>query len=873
MRGSVDRIRLRAIPVFVLLVSLAFTVLAVWYVDDSWRRAQQVRFERSVAAVLTQIDRRLTTYINVLYATSGFMTAAETVQPQDFREFVNTVQLEERYPGVQAIGFSRRIGGPDEVEAFEERWRARIGDHFRVWPADPRREYHSTVLIEPLDDRNRAALGYDMSSHPVRNRAMMDAEQSGEPATSGSVTLVQEIYEERQPGFLIYVPVYRDESVEGSGEPRRSLRGFAYGAFRAHDFFRAATDPSLAVPVRFEIYDGVRQDPAALLYTSGERIPEYVPPAAMSRSVNFAVPGRSWTFVFEAAPGIHRGEGRSLTFWTAAVGIALSLILWLATSALARARNQAEERARELRASEEALRESQSRMRRLVEANIIGIVTIESGGRVLEANDAFLRMLGYERDDTETDHLDINRLIDSEDRRAVLHAEEELKTRGVHAPFETTLFGRGGRRVPVLIGAALTSRSSDQAIAFVIDVTDRKRAEEERDRLLERERELRAAAEAANVAKDEFLATLSHELRTPMTAILGWARMMEGENLEQETIRQGIEAIRRSGEVQAQLIDDLLDVSRIMVGKLRLSQKDLDVRSVVTEAVEALQQTAKAKEIDLRLDLPEEPAPVWGDPSRLQQVLWNLVSNAVKFTPQGGTVEVSSTLDRDSALVTVRDTGVGISAEFLPHVFERFRQADATTTRSHGGLGLGLSISRTIVELHGGRISVESGGTGKGSTFTIMLPLSKAGALKVDEGGAARRGLARDALDGVAVLLVEDNLEVRQMVEVTLRRLGAAVMAASSVDEALDALAVRSFDVVVSDIAMPGRDGFDLIRDMRSSPSPSTRSVPALALTAYARDEDVGRFRHAGFEDVVFKPVDAEALTSAILEAVEQGEG
>lgn len=854
--------RLDGVPLFVLSVSLLFTAVAVWYVHGSISRAREARFDRAVLAVVTQTARRLDGYVNVLYSTGGFIAATDDTDRDGFSEYLSSINLEQRYPGIQAIGFSKVVR--ESLDEFEAEWRAAGIEDFRVWPRDPRPVYTAIVMIEPQDPRNLAAVGYDMMSNPVRHRAMSQARDTGSAAISGRVSLVQEITEDRQHGFLVYVPVYLDPYPSTVLERRERLLGFAYGAFRTADFFGEAVDISTLSPIRFEVYDGLRPDPEALLYQSADRAPDFIPPAKMTRSIALDVPGRSWTVVIEAAPGMVDRSERAMMVWTGVVGGLLSLVLWLSTGALARERHVARTRAVELRKSQDELRESQSKIRRLLDANIIGVMTIGEDGTIEAVNDAFLRILGYTRDEPMKGELNLRELIDPAHARYVDMAGDLSDGRS-DAAIETTIVGNDGARVPVLLGLAPLEPGSGDGIGFIVDIRDRKRAEQERDRLLERERELRAAAEAANVAKDEFLATLSHELRTPMTAILGWSKMLDAPGVEEEMLKQGIESIRRSALVQAQLIDDLLDVSRIMVGKLRLTSVELDLRGTVEAAIDSLRQSAVARGLELKVHLPEEPVLVGGDPARLQQVILNLLSNAIKFTSAG---EVSLTLrtEEESAVLTVQDTGIGIEPEFLPHVFDRFRQADATSTRAHGGLGLGLSIVKTIVELHGGRVAVHSEGRGKGSRFTVALPLASAGTLRTAESSRPRAVLRRDALSGLAILLVEDNLEVRQMVEVTLRRLGAAVTPVGSVDEALHTLRVQSFDVIVSDITMPRRDGFDLIRELKRATLPSTSETPAIALTAHAGEEFRERLLAAGYSAVVEKPVEAERLAAEILE-------
>jgi len=369
-------------------------------------------------------------------------------------------------------------------------------------------------------------------------------------------------------------------------------------------------------------------------------------------------------------------------------------------------------------------------------------------------------------------------------------------------------------------------------------------------------------AQAANRAKDEFLATLSHELRTPMTAIVGWARMLEMSDLDPPLVQEAIQAIARGARAQAQLIDDLLDVSRITLGKLHLNLEDVDVDDIVAAAVDAVRATANVKGIalDLRLD-PRRPRAA-GDANRLQQVIWNLLNNAVKFTPAGGRVQV--TVERVDGTVQIRvaDSGEGISPEFLPLIFDRFRQADSTTTRRFGGLGLGLSIVRQITELHGGTVEAASSGRGHGATFTVTLPLSRVAA--VLEGKAAEEQFDLPQLRGVDVLVVDDDAQARRFITTALARAGASVREADSVDGALAALRSRIPHVLVTDIAMPSRDGFALLEDIRNILHVDEARLPAIAITAFGGTQDRVRILGAGFQRYILKPVDPIELASIV---------
>ena len=385
-------------------------------------------------------------------------------------------------------------------------------------------------------------------------------------------------------------------------------------------------------------------------------------------------------------------------------------------------------------------------------------------------------------------------------------------------------------------------------------------------RLLERESHARAAAEESNRLKDEFLATVSHELRTPLTAILGWSRMLETGSLDDPAVGRAIETIRRNAKAQAQIVDDILDVSRIITGNLYLDLQPMELAPVIEAAVNVVRPTADAKGIKIDLNFGEKPAVVSGDSNRLQQVIWNLLSNAVKFTPVNGCVTIGLHQEKAGVEITVSDTGPGIEKDFLPYVFDRFRQADSTTTRRHGGLGLGLAIARHLVEIHGGSIFAANNDGQTGSRFTVRLPLI-ASLVKVREvnGEHAKSLDSQPLLTGLHVLLVDDDVDTLELLQAALTQREAKVTAVASTTEALEALRSSSPDVLVSDIAMPGSDGYELLRKMRSDRN--SRFVPAVAITAYAKEEDRQRALDSGFQHYVPKPVELSELITAVAQA------
>lgn len=397
-----------------------------------------------------------------------------------------------------------------------------------------------------------------------------------------------------------------------------------------------------------------------------------------------------------------------------------------------------------------------------------------------------------------------------------------------------------------------------------------KRAADDRSRLLEAERAARAEVERISLIKDEFLATLSHELRTPLNAVLGWSEILLARAEEETDLQRGLQTIARNARAQAQLIDDLLDMNRIVSGKIRLDVQRIDLASIVEAVLESLRPSAEAKGIAFRETIDPNAGPMLGDPNRLQQIVWNLLNNAVKFTPKGGSVDVVVQRVSSQLEVRVHDSGIGISPAFLPHLFERFRQADSSTTRKYGGLGLGLSIVKQLVELHGGSVTADSEGEGRGATFTVSLPVRavrEPTPSSREHPTTSRSPLVRPpevSLAGIKVLVIDDETDARDLAKSVLTDAGAEVMTAASADAGLALVKSRRPDAIVSDIGMPDRDGYDFIRDVRSLSTAEGGRTPAVALTAFARSEDRTRAMLAGYQVHVSKPIEPQELVATI---------
>jgi PAS domain S-box-containing protein len=454
--------------------------------------------------------------------------------------------------------------------------------------------------------------------------------------------------------------------------------------------------------------------------------------------------------------------------------------------------------------------------------------------------------------------------------------------------FETIRVTKDGRQLHVsltispikdasgnIVGASKIARNiTDRKLAEVALMEAQKTAEAantEKVRLLDSERRARAEAERASRMKDEFLATLSHELRTPLNAVLGWSTILRGREYSDQEITRGLDAIDRNARVQAQIIDDLLDMSRIISGKVRLDVQPLELPAIVLESIDTIRTSATAKGVRLQTLIDPLNTTILGDPNRLQQVFWNLLNNAIKFTPKGGRIQVLLQRINSHVDVSVIDTGEGISPDFLPYIFNRFQQADPSTTRRHGGLGLGLAIVRSLVELHGGEVRAKSGGVGKGATFIVTLPLAvfhpppDEGDREHPKSRAHEQSVAPDiSLEGIRVLAIDDDADARNLLRIMLETAGATTHLAGSAREGLDQLARLPVDVVICDIGMPEVDGYSFIRDVRKLRDREKSEVAAVALTAYARLQDRMEAMRAGFQNHLPKPVEPSELLAVV---------
>ena len=1055
--------------------ALIVTFLAALYVHSTAQAKDRTRFENSVKQINTVLDSRLDTYLALLRAGAGLFAASESVEPDEFRRFVAGLNLQHHYQGIQGIGFSIRLQ-PDERNSLVEKMRRAGNAGFKIWPEGDRAEYHTIIYLEPADRRNQVAIGYDMFTEPTRRAAMERARDTGLPAASGRVTLVQEIEEPKQSGFLIYTPVYRNgmktETVE---ERRAALIGFVYAPFRAGDLLPNILAAHEYHGLDFQVFDGLKPEAANLLYDSAPRSNTVDEASRFAAITTLSVADRLWILRFKTNHDFEADSATNFAILTLLSGGFLSLLLFVLTSSQTRARVVAVSAERELRHSEKSLRKSRGKQEhaeeelrkseeklrlanyrfrvaeeasksfnydwnletdtvirsenvsqvlgyrldeigetweawkalthpddfsiskkeaveyldklegdkleaeyrvrhkdgRYLDLYNRGIILRDEHGRarrvigqtvditerklseeklraandraiveyegLLERIDALAQALGAARElpaifralrdfaiasipcnglfvslydpmhDVRTAtyawgdgiEQDVSQLppmpitTDGPNSRAVrtgqvVITEDYMKKTSGHPQVilgpENNLRPQSSMAVPMAVLGRIVGtievQSYDAAAYKETHATAMRMAANltavaiENARLLAGESRARAEAEESNRLKDEFLATVSHELRTPLTAILGWSRMLDSGTLDSGQKERAIQTIQRNAKAQAELVDDILDVSRIITGNLYLNLEPTELGPVIEAATNAVRPTAEAKRIEIETSFEADPALISGDTHRLQQVVWNLLSNAVKFTAAGGHVRIHTYQTAKYVHLEVKDDGQGISAEFLPHVFERFRQADSSTTRLHGGLGLGLAIVRHLVEIHGGTVHAQSEGDGKGATFTVTLPLL------ADEtsvaSGEVRREVIRNLqgqpeLVGVHVLLVDDDAGTREVISAALNERRARVTAVASAREALTEIQRSWPDVLVSDIAMPVEDGYKLIEQVRALPSDQMKTIPAIAITAYAREEDRSRALAAGYQSYLPKPIEPAELIAVVALLVNGG--
>lgn len=850
-----------AVPKNVMLVfCLAITLFLTYFVHSTIDQDRRARFNHEIRQILSDLNSRLYDSTNTLQHTRGLFVLHPGTTHEQFRAFVSTLEIDKLHPGLLGLGFVPVIEGKD-VPKFIDEMRQSGAPDYQVWPLEPRRKLYSVLkFIEPLTDTNRHALGFDLMSESVRNEAMERARDTGRVTISRRVRLIQQPPDAKPDGFVLFMPIYKGGVVPATeAGRRRNLVGFVTGPLRAKAFFSSVFKPVAdSGLLGVEIYERSDLSEDSLLFASKATEARLERGEALQSTSTIDAIGTPWTLKFRTGPALN-GSTNQVAWYVLASGLLVSLVLH-------RRWSDYNKYSRQLQASENRLKIVTDRIPALIA--LIGL-----DGRYRFANAAHSEWFGL--DSKTMVGRQLNEILQSESDTGA--REQFAKAmRGERVSFEMKLKHQrlGFRQVKVdCIPHRSDENEPDCFIALATDVSELMRLvealrqSESRQRLAAREKEaLYKRAQSLNRAKDDFLAMLSHELRTPLTVILGHAELLKEATSKNDELRESIESILRNAKAQNQIVNDLIDVSSIITGKISLHVESLDIGRVVHSVVEGAKLPAQRKGIDLTYEIEEGSSAIRGDSVRLQQVLMNLLVNACKFTPSGGWIRVTSRTVDGFYEISIRDSGQGIDPDFLTHVFDRFQQEDNTMTRRHGGLGLGLSIARNLVQAHHGTIEARSAGRGLGAEFIVRLPSVPKLVRNSDEARPRMHRPERAALDSKRVLIVDDEPDARRLIARYLERSGAQVRAAGSAKEALSALKEFSPELIISDIGMPDEDGYSLIRKIRSEEHlHHRRETPAIALTAYAREEDRVRALQAGYHAHLSKPIGSQSLTDAAL--------
>lgn len=688
-------------PFFVLLLSWVITLVSGLYIDRVADLKDQLLIDGIVSQTRLAVSRRIDVYMALLHSAVGLFTLEDSISLRQFRSFTSHLELEDNYKGIQGIGYAMRI----PQEKFNEEMQYIRGqgiDYLHLRPVYDRPDYYPIIYLEPLNKRNLAAIGYDMYTEPVRRAAMKKAMDTGFPAASGKVTLVQEIDKNKQAGFLIYLPVYQNNvSLHTAAEREKYLKGFVYSPFRAGDFFSSIFNTGTDRDFDLYIYDGATSDKSKLLFSS-RRTPasSVINNKAVTARIDIA--GNTWSFLIIPNKYILSSFERRILPLVLATGFIVSFILFFISKLQYNARINAEKLSNEILSSQQALQQTQTRLRRLVDSNIIGVAFADKDGTVFEANDEFLRIVGYTQSDLSEGRINLMLMTPHEYKNLLMKTMRRIKLYGSHMPYEKEYLKKDGTKVPVLVGKAQADSKSNEIVALVVDLTERKKLERQ---------------------KDEFISIASHELKTPVTSLKAFTQVLakrfskNGDNAAAAQLEKMDSQINRL----TNLIKALLDVTKIEAGKLPFNMEFFNLNTLVKEVMEDIQHTTEQHEIGMQGLITKN---VYADREKTGQVLTNLLSNAVKYSPNSNKINVTLHNDKDMAVVCVQDFGVGIPKQAQSKIFSRFFRVSGNQEKTFPGLGLGLYISAEIIKRLGGKIWVESE-MGKGSLFCFRLPFSR----------------------------------------------------------------------------------------------------------------------------------------------------
>ncbi|WP_213908758.1 CHASE domain-containing protein [Stutzerimonas nitrititolerans] len=792
---------------------LAFTLLGQLLILQQLRansdRAAEQQFELLVGKVTNAIEQRLIDHEQILFGAAGLFAASGEVSRAQWRAYVERQQLADRYPGIQGVGFSKVVRA-SERDAHEQSIRAEGFTDYRIQPEGERPVYMPIVYLEPFNDRNRAAFGYDMYAEPVRHQAMRQAASTGKSRISGKVVLRQETHGKVQAGVLIYVPLYHPAMPLETVEQRMdALLGFAYSPYRMDDLMEGilgAADLNLSL----RIYSGPTQQAEQLLFASNEHAPG---DAAHSQDVQLSIYGGTWTLHMESLPAFESGFSANEGL-VAILGAGISLLLFFLISSLAFRQRRAEilagQMTERIRENKRALQLSEERLSLALKGSNDGLWDLNLAADTFYASPRTWHILGYQPGELQLSTRLWEQVLVAEDLpRTRAQLAQTMLSRLDQFTSELRFRHKDGRTVPVLVRGYIQRDAQGQPLRISgtsMDLTEHKRIEQ---------------------MKNEFVSTVSHELRTPLTSISGALGLINGGALGEvpPAMQQMLEIAYRNSQRLGHLINDLLDMEKIAAGKMSFDMHEHSLRQLLEEALASNQ--AFAAQLGVNCVLREAvDVQVWVDASRLQQVLGNFLSNAIKYTPEGGEVSLHCSVpDATHVRISVTDQGPGIAAEFRARVFEKFAQADASDSRQKGGTGLGLAITKEFIERMGGKVGFDTA-EGQGTTFWCELPILETCASTPEPG----RG---------HLLVVEDEPDTGRLLYLMLHDAGYSVERVQSLHAAREKLADHRYDAITLDLHLPDGSGAQLIEEIRRNPL--TRHLPIVVISAASHFDEKTR--------------------------------
>lgn len=792
---------------------LAFTLLGQLLILQQLRansdRAAEQQFELLVGKVTNAIEQRLIDHEQILFGAAGLFAASGEVSRAQWRAYVERQQLADRYPGIQGVGFSKVVRA-SERDAHEQSIRAEGFTDYRIQPEGERPVYMPIVYLEPFNDRNRAAFGYDMYAEPVRHQAMRQAASTGKSRISGKVILRQETHGKVQAGVLIYVPLYHPAMPLETAEQRMdALLGFAYSPYRMDDLMEGilgAADLNLSL----RIYSGPTQQAEQLLFASKEHAPG---DAAHSQDVQLSIYGGTWTLHMESLPAFESGFSANEGL-VAILGAGISLLLFFLISSLAFRQRRAEilagQMTERIRENKRALQLSEERLSLALKGSNDGLWDLNLAADTFYASPRTWHMLGYQPGELQLSTRLWEQVLVAEDLpRTRAQLAQTMLSRLDQFTSELRFRHKDGRTVPVLVRGYIQRDAQGQPLRISgtsMDLTEHKRIEQ---------------------MKNEFVSTVSHELRTPLTSISGALGLINGGALGEvpPAMQQMLEIAYRNSQRLGHLINDLLDMEKIAAGKMSFDMHEHSLRQLLEEALASNQ--AFAAQLGVNCVLREAvDVQVWVDASRLQQVLGNFLSNAIKYTPEGGEVSLHCSVpDATHVRISVTDQGPGIAAEFRARVFEKFAQADASDSRQKGGTGLGLAITKEFIERMGGKVGFDTA-EGQGTTFWCELPILETCASTPEPGQGH-------------LLVVEDEPDTGRLLYLMLHDAGYSVERVQSLHAAREKLADHRYDAITLDLHLPDGSGAQLIEEIRRNPL--TRHLPIVVISAASHFDEKTR--------------------------------